>query len=119
MTDAPIIPQIQTKNFLNAFLPGMSSEERKHPSVSPMYEDLAPFRGRLPSALFTCGTADPLLDDSVVMGTRWMMHGGEAYVKIYNGAPHAFIAFPEHMLKETGEAIADTKEFIELCMSRV
>ncbi|RDL39386.1 uncharacterized protein BP5553_03726 [Venustampulla echinocandica] len=119
MTDAPIIPQIVSKHFIDAFLPNMSLEQRNDPSVSPMYEDLAPFRGRLPSALFTCGTVDPLLDDSVFMGTRWTMYGGETYIKIYTGAPHAFVVFPREMLKEAGEGIQDTKEYIELCMARV
>lgn len=90
----------------------MSCEEKKSPAVSPFYEDLGPLRGRLPSALFTCGTEDPLLDDSVLMGTRWMMAGGTAFVKIYTGAPHAFVGFPGSMLKEVGECWGDTGTFV-------
>lgn len=96
----------------------MSLSEKKSPSVSPYYENLEPFRGRLPSALFTCGTQDPLLDDSVMMGTIWMMAGGEAYVKIYTGAPHGFIAFPAEMLREAGLAFADTALYIKGCMEK-
>lgn len=97
----------------------MSVEEKKSPAISPFYEDLAPFRGRLPSALFTCGTEDPLLDDSVLMGTRWMMAGGVAFVKIYTGAPHAFVGFPVEMLKESGVCLADTGTYIVDLMSGV
>jgi acetyl esterase/lipase len=117
--NAPVIPQSTTRHFLEAFLPGMSLEEKKSPAVSPFYEDLSKFRGRLPSALFTCGTEDPLLDDSVLMGTKWMMAGGEAIVKIYTGAPHGFIAFPHEMLKEAGMALLDTKAYIQERMAKV
>lgn len=91
----------------------MSLEEKKSPSVSPFYEDLTKFRGRLPSALFTCGTVDPLLEDTMFMGTKWLMSGGEAVVKIYTGAAHGFIAFPHEMLKEAGMCLLDTKAFIQ------
>lgn len=79
-------------HFTDAFLPGTTAAQKKDPKISPFYEDLEAFRGRLPKALFTCGTADPLLDDTVLMGVKWLMAGGEAVVKIYEGAPHAFIA---------------------------
>ena len=117
--NAAIIPKPVSKAFQNAFLPGMSIEDRKDPSVSPYYEVLTPFRGRLPRALFTCGTEDPLIDDTVVMGTKWLMYGGEAYTKIYTGAPHAFIVFPENLLKETGMALKDTLTFIRGCLEEV
>jgi acetyl esterase/lipase len=104
--------------FQDAFLPGMNLAQRKDPSVSPYYEDLEKFRGRLPSALFTCGTEDPLLDDSVAMGTKWLMAGAEAIVKIYPGAPHGFIAFPPSMLKEAGDALEDTKTYIQECIAK-
>lgn len=106
------------EHFEDAFLPGMALERRKDPSVSPYYEDLEKFRGRLPSALFTCGTEDPLLDDSVAMGTKWLIGGGEAIVKIYPGAPHGFFRFPPSVLKEAGEALDDTKTYILECLAR-
>jgi len=82
-----------------------------HPSISPYYENLEQFRGRLPHALFTCGTEDPLLDDSVMMATRWLMAGGEACLKIYSGAPHGFLGFVG-LLDEAGMGLEDTKAFI-------
>lgn len=97
------------------FLPGMSMEQKKDPAVSPFYEDLTKLRGRLPSALFTCGTDDPLLDDTVLMGTKWLVNGGEAYVKFYPGGAHAFIGFPI----EIGlNALHDTAEYIEEKMAQ-
>jgi acetyl esterase/lipase len=83
----------RVNRFLDAFLPGTTTEERKSPSISPFYEDLEKFRGRLPKALFVCGTADCLLDDTVMMGTKYLMAGGEAVIKIYEGGCHGFIAF--------------------------
>ena len=80
------------------------------------YENLEPFRGRLPAAIFTIGTEDPLLDDSVVMATKWLMTGGKAVLKVYPGAPHGFIGFPAEMLKEAGEALVDTQTFIQECL---
>jgi len=66
----------------------MTEEEKRHPSVSPLYADLEPLRGKLPPALFTCGTEDCLLDDTMFMSTKWLMAGGEAFVKFIPGAPH-------------------------------
>ena len=106
-------------HFADSFLPGTDLEQRKNASISPYYEDLEKFRGKLPSALFTCGTEDPLLDDSVAMGTKWLIGGGKAIVKIYPGAPHGFIAFSPSMLKESGEALDDTKTYIQDCLARL
>jgi acetyl esterase/lipase len=83
-----------------------------HPSISPYYENLEKYRGRLPNAFFTCGTEDPLLDDSVMMATKWMMAGAGAILKIYPGAPHGFIGFVD-MLDEAKQALEDTKTFIQ------
>ena len=60
------------------------------PDVSPLFADLA----GLPPALFTVGTADPLLDDSLFMAARWRMAGGEAELHVVEDAFHAFDYFP-------------------------
>ncbi|KIW19922.1 hypothetical protein PV08_00497 [Exophiala spinifera] len=80
--------------FRDAFLPGTSESERMHPSISPLYANLELLRGKLPAALYTCGTEDCLLDDTMFMSTKWLMAGGEAIVKIIPGAPHGYLAFP-------------------------
>ena len=97
---------------MDVFLPSMTHEEKLSPSVSPYYADFGKYRGRLPSALFTCGTEDPLLDDSVMMATKWLMAGGDAILKIYPGAPHGFIGFIG-LLDEAGQALQDTKTFLQ------
>lgn len=108
-----ILDQEIIDHFIKAFIPGMTAGQKKDPSVSPFYENLVPFRGRLPSALFTIGTEDPLVDDSVMMATRWMMGGGEAILKVYSGAPHGFNRFPAQALKESGECAEDTRVYIK------
>lgn len=100
-------------HFVSASVPGMSLEQKQDPSVSPFYEDLEKFGGKLPSALFTIGTEDPLLDDSVAMATKWMMAGGHAILKVYPGAPHGFNRFPRQAFKEAGEATDDTEAYIQ------
>jgi acetyl esterase/lipase len=102
--------------FEKAFLPGMTLQEKKNSAISPYYEDLTLFRGKLPSAFFTCGTEDPLLDDSLAMTTKWMVSGGEAILKIYPGACHGFIGFAPDILAEAGKALEDTKAYIKQCM---
>lgn len=64
-------------------------EVRKTSDVSPLqasYEELA----LMPPALFTVGTQDPLLDDSLFMAARWAAAGAEAELEIFPGAVHGF-----------------------------
>jgi acetyl esterase/lipase len=75
-------------HFADAFLPDVV--DRRTPLVSPLYADLA---GLCP-ALFTVGTKDALLDDSLFMHARWRAAGNPAELAIYPGAVHGFIAFP-------------------------
>jgi acetyl esterase len=57
---------------------------------SPLYGDLSD----MPPALFTIGTWDPLLDDTLFMAMRWMAAGNDTELEIYPGGTHAFDAFP-------------------------
>ena len=75
-------------HFTDAFLPGVA--DRRAPHVSPLYADL---RGLCP-ALFTVGTKDALLDDSLFMHARWRAAGNGAELAVHPGAVHGFIAFP-------------------------
>ena len=68
----------------------VAPELRRHPDVSPLYADLA----GLPPALFTVGTLDPLLDDSLFMHARWRAAGSPAELAVYPGGVHGFNAFP-------------------------
>ncbi|WIX76829.1 alpha/beta hydrolase [Amycolatopsis carbonis] len=56
------------------------------PRFSPLYADLA----GLPPALFTVGSLDPLLDDSLFMSERWKAAGNDAELDIWPEAPHKF-----------------------------
>jgi acetyl esterase len=76
------------EKFREAYLP--AGTNARDPDVSPLYADLT----HLPAALFTVGTIDPLLDDSLFLGMRWLAAGNEAEFAIYPGAPHAFNSLP-------------------------
>lgn len=78
--------------------------------MSPLYEDFG--RVKLPPALFLCGTEDPLLDDTLLMGTKWAASGAEAVVKIWPGAPHGFTAFAAMGYGPAVEAIKVASDFV-------
>ena len=85
------------QHYRSVFLPNSDHEALIKPSVSPLYADLEVHRGKLPAALFTVGTEDCLLDDTLFMSSKWMMSGGEAVVKVVPGACHGYIMFPRDM----------------------
>jgi acetyl esterase/lipase len=62
-------------------------ERHRDPDVSPLYADLT----GMPPALFSCGTCDPLLDDTLFMAARWQAAGSSAELAIFPGAPHEFL----------------------------
>ena len=59
------------------------------PALSPLYADLS---GMVP-ALFQCGTADPLLDDTLFMAARWEAAGNHVERRLAPGGVHAFDQF--------------------------
>ena len=73
------------------------------PDVSPLYADLS----RLPPALFTVGTLDPLLDDSLFMSQRWSVAGNQAELAVYPGGIHAFNAFPLEIGRQANQRQID------------
>ncbi len=72
------------------------------PDLSPLLGDLE----GLPSALFSVGTADPLLDDSLFMFGRWLAAGGDAQLAIYPGGIHGFNQFADLPIAATANARA-------------
>ena len=88
--------------FVNeCYVPGRSLEQARDPAVSPLYADLA----GLPPTLFTVGSADHLLDDSLFMAARWQAYGNDAELAVYPDCPHAFTAMPMELSKRANERI--------------
>jgi acetyl esterase len=76
--------------FYDSFLPGIDREGRRRPEISPLYAELA---GLVP-ALFTVGTLDPLLDDTLFMHARWSAAGNPAELSVWQEAVHLFTLLP-------------------------
>jgi acetyl esterase len=93
---------------LDLYLPGMSEEQRRDADVSPLYGDL---RG-LPPALFSVGTNDHLLDDTLFMAARWEVAGNETQLLVYPETPHGCIALPS----VAGHFFPRLFEFFRACL---
>lgn len=91
-----VLRTIDIQQFANAFLPTVP--DRRVPDISPLYADL---KGLCP-ALFSVGTQDALLDDSLFMHARWIAAGNEAELAIYPGGAHGFTLFPNRLANEAG-----------------
>ncbi|MDP6455605.1 MAG: alpha/beta hydrolase, partial [SAR202 cluster bacterium] len=88
--------------FYDHFVP---ENLRRHPDVSPIYADLT----GMPPALFTIGTLDPLLDDTLFMHARWGTAGIQSELEVYPGAVHGFNGFPTEQAEQANTKI---NEFI-------
>lgn len=75
------------QNFVRCYVP--AGIDVRLPDVSPFYADLS----NLPPALFSIGTRDPLLDDSLFMAARWCAAGNAAELAVYPGGCHVFHMF--------------------------
>lgn len=91
--------------FGENFLPPerFDTEARRHPSISPLFADLS----GMPPALFTVGTLDPLLDDSLFMAQRWAQAGAEAELAIWPGGTHAFDILDIAIARQARAGIAE------------
>ena len=99
-----VLRTIDIQQFCNAFLPTVT--DRRVPDISPLYADL---KGLCP-ALFSVGTQDALLDDSLFMHARWVAAGNEAELAIYPGGAHGFTLFPNRL---ADEAAARSEMFLK------
>ena len=88
--------------FADCFLPGRDAERRRDPQVSPLYADLHD----LPPAIFTVGTLDPLLDDTLFMEARWRAEGNRTDLHVVADAVHGFTAYPLAIAAEANERVA-------------
>ena len=75
------------ETFLGMYIP---DQDPIDPDISPLHAHLHD----MPPALFTVGTYDPLLDDSLFMHARWLAAGNESELAVYPGGPHGFDAAP-------------------------
>ncbi|HEY6584742.1 MAG TPA: alpha/beta hydrolase [Gaiellaceae bacterium] len=85
--------------FGTCFTGERTLEELTDPDLSPLYAELHD----LPPALFTVGTLDPLLDDSLFMSARWQAAGNEAEIRVYPEAVHGFNLFPTAMARAAND----------------
>ena len=83
-----VLRTIDIQQFAAAFLPDVA--DRRVPDISPLYADL---KGLCP-ALFSVGTKDALLDDTLFMYGRWVAAGNDAELAVYPGGAHGFTLFP-------------------------
>ena len=99
--DALVIPRRSIDAIFEHLLPGVDAEGRRDPSISPLYADL----DGMPPALFTVGTSDPLLDDSLFMAARWRAAGSPADLAVYPEATHSFPGYPTEMARLANDRI--------------
>ena len=98
-----VLRTIDMQQFYNAFLPTVT--DRRVAEISPLYADL---RGLCPG-LFSVGTLDALLDDTLFMHARYVAAGNETELAIYPGGAHGFTLFPNRL---ADEAAARSQEFL-------
>jgi len=89
-----VLRTLDIEKFMGAYLPG--THDLRDPDLSPLYADL---KG-MPPALFTIGTRDALLDDSLFMYSRYLAAGNRAELAVYPGGAHGFNFFPIAIAKE-------------------
>ena len=103
-----VLRTLDMQQFCNAFLPTIT--ERRTPDISPLYADL---KGLCP-ALFSIGTSDALLDDTLFMHARWMAAENAAELAVYPGGAHGFTLFPNRL---ADESCARSEEFLRKVIS--
>jgi acetyl esterase/lipase len=86
--------------FGRSYVPGYDTTALRDPDISPLYADLRD----MPPALFTVGTADALLDDSLFMAARWDAAGNRADLRVYAEGCHGFTAFPLAIAQDANAA---------------
>jgi acetyl esterase len=91
--------------FGDQFLPHHDLEARRDPDISPLFADLS----GMPPAIFTVGTQDALLDDTLFMEARWRAAGNRTELRIWPEAPHGFLSLP---MTVTEAALSEEHAFL-------
>jgi acetyl esterase/lipase len=94
-----VLRTIDLEKFTAAYVP--ASVSLRDPDVSALYADLS----GLPPALFTIGTCDPLLDDSLFMYGRWVAANNSGELAVYPGAAHQFNAYSCTLAEEANARV--------------
>jgi acetyl esterase/lipase len=74
---------------------------RRDADMSALYANLRD----MPRALFSVGTLDPFLDDSLFVYARWIAAGNEAELAVYPGGIHGFTMFPYTLARDANARI--------------
>jgi len=94
-----VLKRADIARIAQTYAPDPSSH--RDPEISPLYANL----GGMPPALFTVGTLDAMLDDSMFMYCRWLAAGNQAELALYPGADHAFVGTPHPLAPEANARI--------------
>jgi len=85
----------------DCYAPNRTDDERRAPEISPLYADL---RG-LPACFVSVGTADHLLDDSLLFAARAAAAEVPVELMVLPEMPHAFQAFDCGITRAWGAAL--------------
>lgn len=104
-----VLTRRDTENFTARFL--QDGEDVGDPDISPLQADLE----GLPPALFSCGTCDGLLDDTLFMSSRWAAAGNVAQLSLWPGGPHAFQSMSTPLSDASNRRIDDFLRALAQC----
>ena len=93
-------PQVLS-GIREAAFPGKDLNTLRYPTISPLYANLSD----MPAAIFSVGTDDSVVDDSLFMAQRWVAAGNKAQLEVYPGAPHLFMGYSTLMAEEAHRRI--------------
>ncbi|MCB1483143.1 MAG: alpha/beta hydrolase [Rhodobiaceae bacterium] len=100
-TEKLVLNTRDIEKFCECFVQGEYSVE--DPAISPMLADLS---GLCP-ALFSVGTRDLLLDDTLMMAPLWAAAGNDTELGVFPGGAHVFQAFPGKLAQDGLRRIDD------------
>lgn len=111
-TEALFLSPARLDATVAAAFPGRDAEALRDPGISALYANL---RG-LPPAIFSVGTSDAVLDDSLFMAARWRAAGNRTQLEVYEQATHLFLREPTAIAAEARRRIG---AFLESCYASV